>query len=577
MAGDEQYQYDMLQKLASAATRQTPFMNAKDWAKARERVAEYARTGKRLDGAPATASIYGVVRKQENVDAPAESVTMPEESEKERQRRAFMEELAQMKREREERYAAGSDGEADDRGKPEGDAGQADAKAGADGLRPKAAGRDCERRNANRRGAKAAGVGKRAGADRTQTGSHGVQRIDDGIREKVFEAYAQGMTYEQVHEQFGIARGSVANIIAQKLTELPEKEQRKYRRRNGKITPELREEIYQLYKSGKSSKEVAKCVGTCYQTVLEILHEEAAARGEKNVVRAAGRQERQGPHLTPEQRSEMFDEYAAGAHVKNMLKKWRISDHYMRKELHAEAKKRGVELLWHKEAGVRNTLTPEQRAAVFDEYARTEACAREIGERFGLSHDQIMKVIEDEARRRGVERPERKMGGRQRALTDEQRAQLYEEYMTTPISQAQLGKKWYLSETGVYRYIREERAARGTEERTKPGQDKPATAPPERQVSEKPPVKSQSIVRQEELVAKVYPNFARWLRESGMTLMKLTKLLHIDPHTIRQWLRGGSENWLTKPRIDKLMEMSGQGYYELFATKENVGGGKTLI
>lgn len=131
MSLNEMQQYEVLHGMAENAIKQTPHIRPDEWRAAAARVQKLAEQGRRLDGAPASAGIYGV-----GGGMTAAAVTV-------KKKPGTMEEyIAQLERE----AAHGRDAKAEDTGEPAEDAGKAACEASGDGPREEAAGRDRKRR-----------------------------------------------------------------------------------------------------------------------------------------------------------------------------------------------------------------------------------------------------------------------------------------------------------------------------------------------------------------------------------------------------------------------------------------------
>ena len=234
MASIDKRTAQALQTMAANARVQNGHITPKDWQEARERVAENEANGYRLDGMPQS-SIYGVRPRSEEEQRKAreraalmaaiadykaeqkqpEPVQKPVEAE---QNGNLMEALRQMQEnqarlealvaglmaKKEEEHAARSNGEADDQRKPEGHAGKADDQAGADGVRPQAAGRDRERGDEDRGSTPEAGPVRRDKRGKLTTAQ---------IQEIYARYMAGGVTQGQLAQEYGVSLNTVSVLV----------------------------------------------------------------------------------------------------------------------------------------------------------------------------------------------------------------------------------------------------------------------------------------------------------------------------------------------------------------------------
>ena len=235
MASIDKRTAQALRTMAANARVQNGHITPKDWQEARERVAENETKGYRLDGMPKS-SIYGVRPRSEEeqrkareraalmaaiADYKAEQ-KQPEPEQKPveaEQNSNLMEALRQMQenqarlealvaglmaKKEEEQHAAGSNGEADDPGKPEGHAGKADDQAGADGVRQAPAGRDRERGDEDRGSAPETGPVRR-----DKRGKLTAAQIQE-----IYARYmAGGVTQGQLAQEYGVSFNTVSVLI----------------------------------------------------------------------------------------------------------------------------------------------------------------------------------------------------------------------------------------------------------------------------------------------------------------------------------------------------------------------------
>ena len=206
MAQDMESSYAALRNMAE----NTPSVNKKlvgerEMHRARALLREYNAKGYRIDGAPATASIYGVM--------PRKAEPAPSEPSKEEIKAGLLAELAAWKKEREEeRERAERNAEADQSGEPERRAGQADKKTGADGVRPKAAGRDRQRRNANRGTAHTAERSRGEGKHREQARARG--KLSAEQKAEIFREYcATEVKQSELTERYGVSIGTIKRAL----------------------------------------------------------------------------------------------------------------------------------------------------------------------------------------------------------------------------------------------------------------------------------------------------------------------------------------------------------------------------
>ena len=543
---NEEGSYAALRSMAE----NTPSVNKKlvgekEMHRARALLREYNAKGYRIDGAPATASIYGVM--------PRKTAPAPSEPSKEEIKAGLLAELAAWKKEREEeRERAERNAEADQRGEPERRAGQADKETGADGVRPKAAGRDRKRRNEDR-----------------------------GTAQK-----AEGSRGEGKHREQARARVKVKQI-------------------------------------GKQG-----------------------ARGPgKNA-----------PELTQEQEAAIYEEYAAGSTIPQLREKYGLTRHYVEAAIEAEGRRRGGEGIIRKHASpTKHGLSAETQTAIFDAYAAGET-AIALAERYGISRYHTEKIIETEAKRRGVEKPKHP-GRKETRLSAEEQAQVYQEYATTPVSVDELARKWDIGFGTAWRYIQKARLNGAEAETPKPKQSRRMVQLPEEQVREyarRRDMGESTAVLAEELGVSLYalrsefrrvvgnsmhghntltaedkaelvnkykagvryrelarlyhissqtitqildaagiaqrgtnprrgittsevaeriefPALGKWMEEQGMSICTLAERIGTSVPTTYRWLTQGDSKHMTKGAIDTLMEMTGLEYPVLFA-REKLGG-----
>lgn len=547
MAQDMESSYAALRSMAE----NTPSVNKKlvgerEMHRARALLREYNAKGYRIDGAPATASIYGVM--------PRKAAPAPSEPSKEEIKAGLLAELAAWKKEREEeRERAERNAETAQRGEPERRAGQADEEAGADGVRPKAAGRDRKRRNANR-----------------------------GTAQKAERSRGEGKHREQ-------ARARV--------------------------------KVKQIGKQG--------------------------VRGPNKTA----------PELTQEQEAAIYEEYAAGSTIPQLREKYGLTRHYVESAIEAEGRRRGGDGIIRKHASpTKHGLSAETQAAIFDAYAAGET-AIALAEQFGISRYHTEKIIETEAKRRGVEKPKHAYRKETR-LSAEEQAQFYQEYATTPVSVDELARKWDIGSGTAWRYIQKARLNGAEAETPKPKQSRRTVQLPEEQVREyarrrdmgestaelakelgvslyalrsefrrvvgnskhghnaltaedkaelvnkyKAGVRYRELARlyhisswtitqildaagiaqrgtnprrgitTSEVAKRIeFPALGKWMEEQGMSICTLAERIGTSAPTTYRWLTQGDSKHMTKGAIDALMEMTGLEYPVLFA-REKLGGG----
>lgn len=245
MASIDKRTAQALQTMAANARVQNGHITPRDWQEASARVAENEAKGYRLDGMPKS-SIYGVRPRSEeerrkaekraalmaaieeckaakNAQKPEEEPAQAEEEPEQmpveaEQNGNLMEALRQMQEnqarlealvaglmaKKEEEHAAGSNGEADAPGKPEGNAGKADDQAGADGVRQAPAGRDRERGNEDRGSAPETGPVRRDKRGKLTTAQ----------MQEIYARYmAGGVTQGQLAQEYGVSLNTVSVLI----------------------------------------------------------------------------------------------------------------------------------------------------------------------------------------------------------------------------------------------------------------------------------------------------------------------------------------------------------------------------
>lgn len=602
MAQDMESSYAALRNMAE----NTPSVNKKlvgerEMHRARALLREYNAKGYRIDGAPATASIYGVM--------PRKAEPAPSEPSKEEIKAGLLAELAAWKKEREEeRERAERNAEADQRGEPERRAGQADKKTGADGVRPKAAGRDRQRRNANRGTAQTAERSRGEGKHREQARARG--KLSAEQKAEIFREYcATEVKQSELTERYGVSIGTIKRA----LTEMKEAAVLR-----GELIPEK-----QIGKQG--------------------------ARGPgKNA-----------PELTQEQEAAIYEEYAAGSTIPQLREKYGLTRHYVEAAIEAEGRRRGGEGILRKHASpTKHGLSAETQAAIFDAYAAGET-AIALAEQFGISRYHTEKIIETEAKRRGVEKPKNHAYRKETRLSAEEQALFYQEYATTPVSVDELARKWDIGSGTAWRYIQKARLNGAEAETTKPKQSRRTVQLPEEQVREyarrrdmgestaelakelgvslyalrsefrrvvgnskhghnalaaedkaelvnkyKAGVRYRELARlyhissqtitqildaagiaqrgtnarkgitTSEVAERIeFPAIGKWMEEQGMSICTLAERIGTSVPTTYRWLTQGDSKHMTKGAIDTLMEMTGLEYPVLFA-REKLGGVK---
>lgn len=602
----------------------TPSVNKKivgkkEMHRARALLREYNEKGYRIDGAPATASIYGVMPRK---PAPA-----PSEPSKEDIKAGLLAELAAWKKEREEeRERAERNAEAAQRGEPERRAGQADEEAGADGVRPKAAGRDRQRRNANRGTAQKAERSRGEGKHREQARARG--KLSAEQRAEIFrEYYANEVSRKELAKKYGVSKATVDKL----LTEMKEAAVLR-----GEAIPRKPAKVRTISEGNENARARVKV-------------KQIGALGVRGPNKTA-------PELTQEQEAAVYEEYAAGSTIPQLREKYGLTRHYVEAAIEAEGRRRGGDGIFRKHASpTKHGLSAETQAAIFDAYAAGET-AIALAERFGINRYHTEKIIDAEAKRRGVEKPKHAYRKETR-LSAEEQAQFYQEYATTPVSVDELARKWDIGSGTAWRYIQKARLNGAEAETPKPKQSRRTVQLPEEQVREyarrrdmgestaelakelgvslyalrsefrrvvgnskhghntltaedkaelvnkyKAGVRYRELARlyhissqtitqildaagiaqrgtnprkgitTSEVAERIeFPALGKWMEEQGMSICTLAERIGTSVPTTYRWLTQGDSKHMTKGAIDTLMEMTGLEYPVLFA-REKLGG-----
>lgn len=243
----ERQQYETLHGMAEQARKQTPHIRPDEWRAAGEGIRGLAEQGRRLDGAPASASIYGVGG---GMTAAAVAV---------KKRPMTMEEfIAQLERE----GANGGNEKAENFGEYAGDAGKAARQARGDGEGQTPAGGDRERWLRNRE----------AGAyDRRRAGRP--KKISDEQRAAIMREYIEtGRSCRQIAKEYGVNGQTVLRILGELQTEAETMAKRRLRLRDEAIIAEWRK--------GTLTSEIVKITGVSDGTVRRVITQHRKATGE---------------------------------------------------------------------------------------------------------------------------------------------------------------------------------------------------------------------------------------------------------------------------------------------------------
>ena len=252
---NELQQYEVLHGMAENAIKQTPHIRPDEWRAAAARVQKLAEQGRRLDGAPASAGIYGV-----GGGMTAAAVTVKKKP------RTMEEFIAQLERE----DTHGRDAKAEDTGEPAEDAGKAACEASGDGPREEAAGRDRKRRLSHREtGADAEGGGKpkrRKGAP---------PKLNEEQRAQVVREYLEeGKTCIQIAAERGVHWHTIERILKETKNERGETVTQCRERMR-------REQIIAQWRQGVAMREIAQEIGVTKSWVLKVISMHCEATGEK--------------------------------------------------------------------------------------------------------------------------------------------------------------------------------------------------------------------------------------------------------------------------------------------------------
>lgn len=324
--------YQVLKQMADNMVQINKHITPKEWEEAQERVRNLAREGRRIDGAPATASIYGIMPRK--ATAAAVATGGMSEAEKAQARKALLAEIERMRSDE-----TGRNAEAADRGEPEGDAGKAHPQAGADGVPEATAGGDRKRGNADR-GDQAAPAG--SGTARKHRKKEGTRdrrnascKLTLEQEEALFEEYCSTTaTYPELAQKYGIGQTSLKRYLGRQRKialsegrELADKPKRKIvpqRKRLLRLTPEQAQEILRRRKAGEKTPDIA----AEYGVTKWILNDE--------IYRQIGKTKSGHRVLTEDEKVQIVTEYVNGERAKATCKKWSIGADTLRK-LVAEA------------------------------------------------------------------------------------------------------------------------------------------------------------------------------------------------------------------------------------------------
>lgn len=273
MPTQEQMQYEVLHGMAEQARKQTPHIRPHEWEAARERVERLAEQGRRIDGAPASASIYGVGG---GMTAAAVAVT---------KRPMTMEAfIAQLERE----GANGGNEKTQNPGEYAGDAGEIARKARGDGEGQTPAGGDRERWLQNR---EAGAYDRRAGRPK---------KISDEQRAAIVQEYIEtGKSQEQIAREYGVCAETVRRILCEFENANETISKRRKREREEAVIAEWRK--------GTPTKEIVKITGMRNGAVRFVITQHRKRTGESK--KRKGRPVESSRKLDNEQRAAIMREY----------------------------------------------------------------------------------------------------------------------------------------------------------------------------------------------------------------------------------------------------------------------------
>ena len=271
----EQMQYDTLHGMAEQARKQTPHIRPDEWRAARERIRGLAEQGRRLDGAPASASIYGVGG---GMTAAAVAV---------KKRPMTMEEfIAQLERE----GANGGNEKAQNPGEYAGDAVEIARKARGDGEGETPAGGDRERWLQNRE----------AGAyDRRRAGRP--KKLSDEQRAANVREYIEtGKSLDQMAREYGVCAETVRRIACE-FEDASGETMAKRRKR------QREEAVIAEWRKGTTTKEIVRITGLSKGAVRSLITRHRKKTGESK--NRKGRPAESSRKLNDEQRAAIMREY----------------------------------------------------------------------------------------------------------------------------------------------------------------------------------------------------------------------------------------------------------------------------
>lgn len=374
----EQASYVALRQMAENMPPINKHITPKEWDEAQERVKSLARQGYRLDGAPATASIYGVMRKRATASAVTSGVMS--EDEKVKARNALMAEIERMRG-----NDAGRDAEAADRGEPQSNAGAACTQAGADGVPAEAAGRDRQRWNADRGDpAQADGSGSKRAAG-GQDGARVVRpsKLSPEVRAEIYDKYASSpATRAQLAEEYDVDRHTIKRVIEDEAERRGEAIPPRKLRQQYVLPPEQQIEFYREYvESTDTMENIAAKWGLKPRTAEKYI--QRARLAARDTTRKPT--SRKSHNMTDDQIRECGRRRDAGETTVDIAAEMGVSIWVVQAEIRR--------VCGNSKAG-HAKLTPELRAAIVQEYKHGDR-TREIAAKHHISTRTLTNILVD--------------------------------------------------------------------------------------------------------------------------------------------------------------------------------------
>lgn len=390
----EEQNYQAFQTLGKAARSVTKTeIDGKVLYAVGKKLQEYEQKGYRIDGAPATASIYGVSKRTQGSVAP---VHIDGDAEKARQRADFMAALDAVRKGQEVAHEAGSNGKTDQRRESEKDAQSAGRQAGAHGVQALPAGRDCGGGNADRADPQATGGGRAAGKPcsesepRVRRDSSKVirtareERPPADVCARIYDAYKAGEHITKIAPRLGLSKYIVEQII---LTEARRRGEGTPNRHKAGVhailTPEQEAQIYKEYvETDATQQDIAKRYGVSEQTIWRTVKKQRLDVNEERKPRKS----RKTMKLSDEQIAEMGKRREAGESTEDLAKEAGVSVNVMRENL-----RRVCGPSRHK---ARKELDAQERAEIVREYKQGMTYRELIKKHHTHSH-RIADILRD--------------------------------------------------------------------------------------------------------------------------------------------------------------------------------------